>query len=292
MQTDMHGVYLVDEPEAHLHPKAVASVAQWLAKLAESASGVVVATHSTTVLDAPSEVATRVLVTSGPNGTLLRELRGQLATALEDVASELGLHPGELLLLTRLALFVEGPHDVAVLDEWFRADLQAAGVRLFPLHGVDNISYLVDSEVIAALGLKMAALVDDASADKIRRGGQPGSYEEGMISRLLYEARLAKRPIQAFGLDQHDIVDYLDDAVCQAKAPAFPGWRQAEKAWNRAGRPEEFKRWVSHEYHLALDRRSVRALARTCKAEGKVHPEVRSVIQEILAFAGPWEVDE
>ena len=227
-----------------------------------------------------------MLVRPGPSGTELCPLMDPLAKALEDVASEFGLAPGELLLLTRLALFVEGPHDVAVLEEWFGRDLQAAGVRLFPLHGLDNVSYLVDSEVIAALGLKMAALVDNADADKVRRGGEPGSYEEGMVFRLLEEARLSKRPIRAFGLDQHDIVDYLDDAVCKAKAPAFPGWRQAEKAWNRAERPEKFKTWVSQEYQLRLDRESVRALARTCKAEGKIHSEVRCIVQEILHLRG------
>jgi hypothetical protein len=287
-------IYLVDEPEAHLHPRAVASVAQWLVDLAASASAVVVATHNTTILNAPREIATPVLVVSGSDGTELRTVTGDLSTALECITDELGLSRGELLLLARLALFVEGPEDVAVLEEWFRPDLDAAGVRLFSIHGIYNVSALVDSEVIAALGLKMGMLFDNADADKIRRGGQPGSNAERRMVRLRDEARRANRPIREFGLDEHDIVFYLDDAICRAKAAAFPGWRQADRAWKAVAdrawrsdeRPPDFKQWVGDQYGLRLDRISVRDLARTCKAEGKVHPEVYRVVQTILAYAG------
>jgi hypothetical protein len=283
-----YAIYLVDEPEAHLHPKAVTSVTQWLIKLAESASGVAVATHNTTVLDAPSETATRVLVRPGPRGAELRPLTGSLATALQEFAPELGLTQGELLLHTRLALFVEGPHDLAVLEEWFGPDLRSAGVRMFPVHGIRNASALVNSEIIAALGLKTAILADNASIDKILRGGQPGSSEERTILRLLAEAKRANRLIRAYGLDERDIVYYLEDAVCQAAAPKFPGWQRADKEWKAAGRSPDIKKWVFDKYQLRLNREEVRTLARA----STVHPEVSPVIHEILGYADRSEVDK
>jgi hypothetical protein len=45
-----------------------------------------------------------------------------------------------LPLLTRLAVFVEGPHDQIILEEWFGEELRSAGIRVYPVHGVDNLT--------------------------------------------------------------------------------------------------------------------------------------------------------
>jgi hypothetical protein len=78
------------------------------------------------------------------------------------VSDELGITKGELLLLTRLAVFVEGPHDQIILDEWFGEELRSAGVRVYPVHGVDNLTGLVESEITAALASRFAALIREA----------------------------------------------------------------------------------------------------------------------------------
>ena len=113
--SDAPAVNVADEPEAHLHPAALQSVRQWLTKLAETASTVLVATHSTALLDSTSELVHRVLVLRTEEGTQLRRMTGALGDELGRVSDQLGLTRGELLLMTRLALFVEGAHDQIIL---------------------------------------------------------------------------------------------------------------------------------------------------------------------------------
>lgn len=49
-------IYLVDEPEAHLHPAAADSVADWLTAAAERNAGVVIATHAPAFLNIASNI--------------------------------------------------------------------------------------------------------------------------------------------------------------------------------------------------------------------------------------------
>jgi hypothetical protein len=75
------------------------------------------------------------VVRPGDGGTELQALTGINDERLAGAASELGITKGDLLLMTRLVVFVEGPHDVIVLDEWFGNELRDAGIRVFPAHG-------------------------------------------------------------------------------------------------------------------------------------------------------------
>ena len=187
--SDAPGVYIVDEPEAHLHPASIASVRDWLTRLAESAATVFVATHSLVLLDSDSQLLKRVLVVQDHGHTKLRSLSGALADELADVSADLGLTKADLLLMARLVVFVEGPHDVIVLDEWFRNELRSAGIRVFPVHGVNNILGLVESELVAALGLRIATLSDHT--DMLRARSRPQTREEHAFARLLLEAKRA-----------------------------------------------------------------------------------------------------
>ena len=73
---DAPGVYVIDEPEAHLHPAAIASVRAWLEELAGTATAVLAATHSPMLLDTDSDLTTRVLVQRGDGETELQPLTG------------------------------------------------------------------------------------------------------------------------------------------------------------------------------------------------------------------------
>ncbi len=176
------GFYIADEPETHLHPAAVQSVRNWLSRLSETATAVLVATHSPALLDSAARQVHRVLVTREDELTTLRELTGALDQELARVSESLGISAGELLLMTRLVLFVEGPHDQIILEEWFGQDLRAAGVRVYPVHGADNMPGLAESEITAALGIRIATLTDGTpvrgstgTPKRPARGQWPGS---------------------------------------------------------------------------------------------------------------------
>jgi hypothetical protein len=160
-------LYLVDEPEAHLHPAAVRSVADWLHQLSQQANGVIVATHERAFLEFSPEAATLVLASQEEGGARLTWVSGDRIQALERIRHEMGLSRADLLQLTRLILFVEGPHDVAVLEGMFADRLRAAGVCLIPIHGTDNVLALVDSEVIAALGIHTRVLFDHTNVQAV-----------------------------------------------------------------------------------------------------------------------------
>jgi len=44
--------------------------------------------------------------------------------SVAETAGELGITKGDLLLMTRLVLFIEGRHDVIILSEWFGNELR------------------------------------------------------------------------------------------------------------------------------------------------------------------------
>jgi AAA domain, putative AbiEii toxin, Type IV TA system len=62
-------VYIVDEPEAHLHPLAVRSVIEWLRGLVGTAATVVVTTHHPAFLDTAGTATQLVLVTRSVTGS-------------------------------------------------------------------------------------------------------------------------------------------------------------------------------------------------------------------------------
>jgi predicted ATP-dependent endonuclease of OLD family len=71
------------------------------------------------------------------------------------------MHPATVLSIVRGILFVEGPLDQAVLDEYASAALDAAGVAIVPIHGTRNMQGLIDGELTPRLGIKVGLLTDD-----------------------------------------------------------------------------------------------------------------------------------
>ena len=281
---DAPGSYIVDEPEAHLHPAAVRSVRDWLIRLAGSAATVLVATHSPALLDGASALINRILVHRTGEGTELRLMTGALADELAAVSDDLGITKGELLLFTRLAVFVEGPHDQIILDEWFGEELRSAGIRVYPVHGVDNLTGLAESEIIAAIGIRIATLSDDTSIRRVE-SARVRTRGESAVTRLINEAARTGLQVRPVGLQQPDILYYLDKIVCQQAAPAFPGWPEAAAERAREGSREPWKRWVESRYSLDLSRDSVRNLSRQCRRHDKIPAELRVAIQELLRSA-------
>jgi hypothetical protein len=226
-----------------------------------------------------------MLVSKHAGTSTLSDITDDIHGELERANAELGLTTGELLLLTRFALFVEGPHDQAVLLGMFGDELSAAGVKVLPLHGIDNALAIVESEVISSLGIRMGALFDNGNRQRIG-SGSASTYEEGVMLRLIDEARLSNRRVSPFPLEKRDILEYLDDAVCQAEAPAFPGWVEAVRLWKEGGRPTPFKPFVTEKFGLRLDRNTVHRLAIGTALAGSVPLELEQVVRMICAHAG------
>lgn len=162
-------VLFLDEPEAHLHHSAVASIIRWCHRMIESGFNVLTATHREEFLHASGDTVTFVKVTrdmvvdahfvnlsaSGEEtmwktaATSVRTIPTAATSTLQELADEVGMHPAAALSLHRAILFVEGPLDEAVLDEYAGPALDAAGVTIIPIHGTKNLEGL---SVVTCLG--------------------------------------------------------------------------------------------------------------------------------------------
>ena len=156
-------VLFVDEPEAHLHPSAVASVVRWCRRMVNCGFTVVAASHHEEFLRASGDEVTFVKVSRDVESsrTTARTLLSAATPLLQELATEVGMHPAAALSLHRAILFVEGPLDEAVLDEYAGPALDAAGVRSFPSTERRNLEGLIDGEFTTRLGIKTGVLTDN-----------------------------------------------------------------------------------------------------------------------------------
>lgn len=143
-------MFLLDEPEAHLHPRLQGDVGEELARLArEFGNQIVFATHSVEMINRvsrdPHALLASVDRTTGSAVTLRGE--DELVRALDDFCD---LTPFSSLsfLSSRRVLFHEGPTDFQVLDACARAYFRSDDERLqswkryvaIALDGVGNVS--------------------------------------------------------------------------------------------------------------------------------------------------------
>ena len=253
------GILLIDEPEAHLHPGAVKSVAQWLVdRNRQDGIGVVVATHEVDFLDLPAESAQLVYVSRAPGQyTKAEPVGGDLLGTLEAHAADFGLSRGQILLRTKGVLIVEGAHDAAVVRHYYDRQLRERRMLMLPLHGLHEALSLVELEFLSRLDVPLVLLCDNARRELLRKGRLPEvpTPEEHKIFLLLLSLSGASRlHVVSHGLP--DIVCALPDAAVASVVRAaghgeFPGWaRVADGA--RRGRAT-IKDHLADRFGLAVD---------------------------------------
>ena len=290
-------VLFVDEPEAHLHPSAVGSVVRWCERMVSYGFNVVTATHHEEFLRASSAATTLVHVTREPDrwATTARTLLSSAAPLLQNLALEIGMHPASVLSLHRAILFVEGPLDVAVLDEFAGGALDAAGVLLIPIHGTKNLQGLVDSELTTRLGIKMGILTDATDLTTMgERSNSKRSSEEVKVGRLLklFEDRGLAAPT-VFGVMEDDLlfalpVEGIREHV--VKGP-FPAWKDlvAEcRAATGQGASDSvnWKSFAQERYELDIATgNGVRRVVHELSLNDVPMPSIQAVVDQIIEWA-------
>ncbi len=141
------------------------------------------------------------------------------------------MHPATALSLHRAILFVEGPLDDAVLAEYGGLDLDAAGVKILPVHGTKNLEGLVAVELVTELGMRMGILTDATDTDTMgERSNRKRSSEEKKVLRVLHIA--AEKGLSApksFGVPEDDLLFALPAGAIRndyLKGGPFPGWKE------------------------------------------------------------------
>jgi hypothetical protein len=301
-------VLFVDEPEAHLHHSAVASIVGWCARMVECGFHVMAASHHEEFLRASSDSATFIKVTRelkeesawgwDPlrtwSSTTARTIPVRATSTLQELASEIGLHPAAALSLQRAILFVEGVLDVAVLDEYAGGKLDAAGVTLIPIHGTRNLEGLIDGEFTIRLGIKTGVLTDNSViATMWDRSNSKRSTEEKKLIRLIkrFEDH-GLPPPTPFGIPEDDLLFALPaDAIRDYLGGPFPGWHQLREECRAAegGAGSDSVDWKSY----ALERfglpittdDGVRRIIHALDLAGVELPVLNNVIEDIVIWA-------
>ncbi len=288
---------LVDEPEAHLHPSAATSVVRWCRRMVSLGFTVIAASHHEEFLRAAGDDdLALVQVTRDPvsGETSARTLPSAATSRLLEVAREVGMHPASTLSIHRAILFVEGPLDEAALDEYAGLELDAAGVKVIPIHGTRNLEGLVAVELVTDLGIKTGVLTDATTPDTMRdRVGRKRSSEERRVLRVLQIAEHKGLPAPAiFGVPEEDLLFAVpSDAVRAYVSGPFPGWKEivseCRKAENKGPSDSvDWKTYAQEKYGLPISNSAgVRNLIRWVDLNGYPLPSIRNAVDQILLWA-------
>jgi hypothetical protein len=239
-------LFLVDEPEAHLHPAAQRQAARWLkAQDGRQVGRFVIASHSPAFLRLTGDTRLAHVSRSPNRHVQLRSVNPRRLKALDPEISELGFDRGELLAFHRAVLFVEGETDRRVLETLCEDRLAELGVLVLPFRGVKKgaADQLVNSEtVMRVLGPPFYVMVDNCepslaarlqlmSVEDLESGlvtKQIDGQESRFLASLLIAARHAERENNVTPIPQKDILGVLDDsciaAVLRRRTPEARPW--------------------------------------------------------------------
>lgn len=289
-------VLLLDEPEAHLHPSAVASLVRWCHRMVAHGFTVIVASHHEEFLRASSESVTLVHVTRDAEQvhSRTRTLPTAALSRLQELADDIGMHPAAVLSLHKAILFVEGPLDEAVLEEYAGLELDAAGIKIIPIHGTRNCEGIVSAELVTGLGIKIGVLFDNTITETMNeRANKRRTSEEKKLLKLLdlFGQRGLPTPT-VFGVPEDDLLWALPaEGIRQHLSPTFPGWREMREEARcalGAGPSDSFdwKSYASEHYGLEINSPDgVRRLVRELDLSNVQLPSLRSAVDAIVRWA-------
>ena len=296
-------VVLLDEPEAHLHPAAVRDVVEWCYMVADMSACVFVATHHEAFLSRlrPGTSLVHVTKPDVPTESRLRQVESSMISELQDLAEDVGLSAGSALGLFKAVLFVEGPLDVAVLEEYAGRRLESAGVLLVPIHGTKNLEGLVTSEVIQRLDCRQGVLLDATDVPTLhqRRGKHLSSEEKKVLRVLDIASEQGRQRPKVFGVKVRDLLYSLSEEGIRKSgeseyvgADRFPGWTvidgEARAHFGADGSQSvNWKAYVHEVYGVPLESaEGVRSVVRWLDVHGYPNSTVSDLVDDIVNWAG------
>ena len=299
-----HRLYLIDEPEQHLHPRVQRTAARWLVGSGTAgASQALVATHSPHYLRIPGRVTFAYLRAETPptgrRGSTISPLTPEVLAASDEIAAEMGFDRGELLSSVAAFVFVEGRADKLFLEAFAGERLHHAGVALVPIHGAVDAEKkgIVDSELVLSwTAARLAILLDNLAEDEWVSLETDAVYREQArkakktelraMARVILRALEVGRAITPLGIEGDDMFDLIDDCVIKDQFPKFPGHREARAAWEEANAkaPISWKTFYLQEYEITVEPPLFGEFGAEMAARGVSSPGLADLLDRICAL--------
>ena len=174
-------VLAIEEPESHLHPRAIQRLRVVLQELSEQHQ-VIMTTHCPLFVDR-FNVQSNVLVSDN---------QARPSSSVAEIRSILGVRASDNLLNSELVLLVEGDEDkltvgavLAYESELLASSLEQGQLAIEPMGGASNLSYDLD-RIRDAICVPHVLLDDDlagrAAADAARAAGQLSDADLNMTT--------------------------------------------------------------------------------------------------------------
>lgn len=269
-------LFICDEPEQGLHKTAERRIPSALFQLSSSEGlNVLVATHSAHLISNPDTKPVHVREQQ-PGRVVASPLNASLRSAfsIESSSARLGLTRGDMMLMMKAVIVVEGLHDKYVLEALIGDQLDQQLAKVIPMHGGIHAASLAEAEFLfLASDAAMIVVLDNTSHDlsssfwkkiqeKVARGEIGIAHElaselKNQLStsegRYIYQLIMlaiendCMNRIHLFGLGQPDVICYLE-AIDLLQRGA-PDWATLTDRWRHEADPkrgpENIKKWLA-----------------------------------------------
>jgi hypothetical protein len=284
-------LYILDEPERHLHLQAQAQAARWLAGRIDPETSFLVATHALAFLSLPTNDAEYVLVSRGAGDlTRAEAITRDVWGVLDSRASAAGIGSrAQLLQVARAFLIVEGAHDELVLRHFYGAEFERERIFILPIRGAKNARLLIEAEMLALVDVPLIVLFDEIRAARLVGPERPSRRDIALYSlwEMLQHWPLERKPPHVVEFALPDIYCALPDQcvaqVVSDRGGRFAGWDRLIKQFEADSTGRGFKPFVAVESGLSADTDTTELLneiLERCRSRPSVH--LRRAVQEII----------
>ena len=217
-------ILLLEEPESHLHPKAIHSLKKVLYEISKT-NQVILTTHSPIILER-LEIKHNIIVQNG---------KAKPAKNVNEIRQSLGITMSDNLSSAYLVLLVEGEEDVVLLKSWLelksvkiKSAFENASLIIDHLGGATNIGY--KTTLYKNNLCNVVAFIDD---DEAGRKGILDAENKGIIKTNEYVLSFCRGMQNSELEDLIDINSYrqliIDEYGVDLNIPAF---KNNKKQWS------------------------------------------------------------